>query len=82
MVELAAKPDEPVSGRRNPVHEPAVGFPVRRQPFANHNGAGDVLWVPGQNRWKPHARGILGAILGFRALTADSGTFRFRAQAD
>ena len=33
-----------------PVYEPAVGFPVRRQPLRNNNGAGDVLWVPGQNR--------------------------------
>ena len=32
MVELAAKPDEPVSEARDPVHQPAVGLPVRGQP--------------------------------------------------
>jgi cob(I)alamin adenosyltransferase len=50
MVELAAKPDEPVS-------EAAIHYMNRLSDFlfvaaraANHNGAGDVLWVPGQNR--------------------------------
>ena len=50
MVELAAKPDEPVS-------EPAIQYMNRLSDFlfvasrtANDNGAGDVLWVPGQNR--------------------------------
>ena len=50
MVELAAKPDEPVS-------DAAIQFMNRLSDFlfvasraANHNGAGDVLWVPGQNR--------------------------------
>ena len=49
-VELAAKPDEPVS-------EPAIQYMNRLSDFlfvasraANDNGAGDVLWVPGQNR--------------------------------
>ena len=32
MVELAARPDEPVSEAAHPVYEPPVGFPVRRQP--------------------------------------------------
>src|SRR4051812_27408425 len=50
IVELAAKPDEPVS-------EAAVQYINRLSDFLfvasrslNDNGAGDVLWVPGQNR--------------------------------
>lgn len=50
MVELAAKPDEPVS-------DPAIQYMNRLSDFLfvasramNDNGAGDVLWVPGQNR--------------------------------
>ena len=50
MVELAAKPDEPVS-------EAAIQYMNRLSDFlfvasrsVNNNGAGDVLWVPGQNR--------------------------------
>jgi cob(I)alamin adenosyltransferase len=50
VVELAAKPDEPVS-------DAAVQYLNRLSDFlfvasraANGNGAGDVLWVPGQNR--------------------------------
>jgi cob(I)alamin adenosyltransferase len=50
IVELAAKPDEPVS-------EAAIHYMNRLSDFlfvasrsANDNGAGDVLWVPGQNR--------------------------------
>ena len=50
MVELAAKPDEPVG-------DAAIRYMNRLSDFlfvasraANGNGAGDVLWVPGQNR--------------------------------
>jgi cob(I)alamin adenosyltransferase len=50
MVELAVKPEEPVS-------EAAIHYMNRLSDFlfvasrtANNNGAGDVLWVPGQNR--------------------------------
>jgi len=50
MVELAASPEEPVS-------EPAIQYMNRLSDFLfvasramNDNGAGDVLWVPGQNR--------------------------------
>jgi cob(I)alamin adenosyltransferase len=50
MVELAAQPDEVVG-------EAAIQYVNRLSDFlfiasrtANHNGAGDVLWVPGQNR--------------------------------
>ena len=50
MVELAAKQEEPVS-------EGAIHYMNRLSDFlfvasraANNNGAGDVLWVPGQNR--------------------------------
>jgi cob(I)alamin adenosyltransferase len=50
VVELAAKPDEPVSA-------PAIQYLNRLSDFlfvasraTNDNGAGDVLWVPGQNR--------------------------------
>src|SRR3978361_448223 len=47
MVELATQPEEPVG-------EAAIGYMSRLSDFlfvasraANHNGAGDVLWVPG-----------------------------------
>jgi len=50
MVELAALPDEPVS-------DPAIQYMNRLSDFlfvasrsVNNKGAGDVLWVPGQNR--------------------------------
>jgi cob(I)alamin adenosyltransferase len=50
IVELAAKPDEPVS-------DAAIQYMNRLSDFlfvagraTNNNGAGDVLWVPGQNR--------------------------------
>ena len=50
MVELAAKPDEPVG-------DAAIRYMNRLSDFlfvagraANNNGAGDVLWVPGKNR--------------------------------
>jgi cob(I)alamin adenosyltransferase len=50
MVELAAQPDEPVS-------DAAIHYMNRLSDFLfvasrsqNDNGAGDVLWVPGQNR--------------------------------
>jgi cob(I)alamin adenosyltransferase len=50
MVELAAQPAEPVS-------EAAIRYINRLSDFLfvasramNDNGAGDVLWVPGQNR--------------------------------
>jgi cob(I)alamin adenosyltransferase len=50
IVELAARPDEPVSAA-------AIHYMNRLSDFlfvagraANNNGAGDVLWVPGQNR--------------------------------
>jgi cob(I)alamin adenosyltransferase len=50
IVELAAKPDEPVN-------DVAIYYMNRLSDFlfvasraANNNGAGDVLWIPGQNR--------------------------------
>jgi cob(I)alamin adenosyltransferase len=50
IVELAAKPGEPVS-------DAAIHYMNRLSDFlfvasraVNNNGAGDVLWVPGQNR--------------------------------
>jgi len=50
IVELAAKPDENVSA-------PVIAYVNRLSDFlfvaarhANDRGAGDVLWVPGQNR--------------------------------
>ncbi|MGE0289146.1 MAG: cob(I)yrinic acid a,c-diamide adenosyltransferase [Bradyrhizobium sp.] len=50
MVELAARPEEPVS-------EAAIQYVNRLSDLlfvaaraANNNGASDVLWVPGQNR--------------------------------
>ena len=77
MVELAANPEEPVS-------EAAIHYMNRLSDFLfvasramNDNGAGDVLWCPA----KPLRFPCPGLIFGFRALTADSGAFRFRAQA-
>jgi cob(I)alamin adenosyltransferase len=50
LVQLAAEPDEPVG-------EPAIGYLNRLSDllfvasrYVNDKGAGDVLWVPGQNR--------------------------------
>jgi cob(I)alamin adenosyltransferase len=50
IVELAARPDEPVT-------DAAIHYMNRLSDFlfvasraTNNNGAGDVLWVPGQNR--------------------------------
>ena len=50
VVELAARPEEPVN-------EAAIQYMNRLSDFlfvasraVNDNGAGDVLWVPGQNR--------------------------------
>src|SRR6202165_3032022 len=50
MVELASRPDEPVG-------DAAIQYINRLSDFLfvpsramNNNGAGDVLWVPGQNR--------------------------------
>ena len=50
MVELAARPEEPVN-------EAAIQYMNRLSDFlfvasraVNDNGAGDVLWVPGKNR--------------------------------
>ena len=51
MVELAAQPNEPVSDAAiryiNRLHD----FLFGASRVMNHNGAGDVPWVPGQNRW-------------------------------
>jgi cob(I)alamin adenosyltransferase len=50
IVELASRPSEPVG-------DASIGYMNRLSDFlfvasraANQNGAGDVLWVPGQNR--------------------------------
>jgi len=48
MVELAAKPDD---GQRCAIqYMNRLSDFCLRQPFRDDNGAGDVLWVPGQNR--------------------------------
>jgi len=50
MVELAAKPDEPVSGAGIQYMNRLSDFLFVASRSVNNNGAGDVLWVPGQNR--------------------------------
>jgi cob(I)alamin adenosyltransferase len=50
MVELAAKPDEPVSDAAIQYMNRLSDFLFVASRTANNNGAGDVLWVPGQNR--------------------------------
>ena len=50
MVELAAKPDEPVNDAAIQYMNRLSDFLFVASRSANHNGAGDVLWVPGQNR--------------------------------
>jgi cob(I)alamin adenosyltransferase len=50
MVELASKPDEPVSDAAIHYMNRLSDFLFVASRVANNNGAGDVLWVPGQNR--------------------------------
>jgi cob(I)alamin adenosyltransferase len=50
MVELAGKADEPVSDAAIQYMNRLSDFLFVASRAANNNGAGDVLWVPGQNR--------------------------------
>jgi len=50
MVELAAKPNEPVGDAPIQYMNRLSDFLFVASRVANNNGAGDVLWVPGQNR--------------------------------
>ena len=50
MVELAAQPDEPVGAAGIQYMNRLSDFLFVASRAANDNGAGDVLWVPGQNR--------------------------------
>ena len=50
MVELAARPDEPVTAVAIQYMNRLSDFLFVASRSANDNGAGDVLWVPGQNR--------------------------------
>jgi cob(I)alamin adenosyltransferase len=50
MVELAAVPNEPVSDAAIQYINRLSDFLFVASRSANNNGAGDVLWVPGQNR--------------------------------
>jgi cob(I)alamin adenosyltransferase len=50
MVELAARPDEPVGAAGIHYMNRLSDFLFVASRVANHDGAGDVLWVPGQNR--------------------------------
>jgi cob(I)alamin adenosyltransferase len=50
MVELAARPDEPVSDAAIQYINRLSDFLFVASRSANNNGTGDVLWVPGQNR--------------------------------
>ena len=50
MVELAARPDEPVGDAAIQYMNRLSDFLFVASRAVNENGAGDVLWVPGQNR--------------------------------
>ena len=50
IVELAAKPNEPVGDAAIQYMNRLSDFLFVASRFMNNNGAGDVLWVPGQNR--------------------------------
>jgi cob(I)alamin adenosyltransferase len=50
LVELAGKPDEPVNDAAIQYLNRLSDFLFVASRTANNNGAGDVLWVPGQNR--------------------------------
>src|SRR3981189_288934 len=50
MVDLAAKPDEPVSDAGIQYMNRLSDFLFVASRSVHNNGAGDVLWVPGQNR--------------------------------
>ncbi|MCC8972421.1 cob(I)alamin adenosyltransferase [Bradyrhizobium sp. USDA 4524] len=50
MVELAAQPDEPVNQAGIQYMNRLSDFLFVASRFQNNKGAGDVLWVPGQNR--------------------------------
>ncbi len=50
MVELAARPDEPVNQAGIQYMNRLSDFLFVASRFQNNKGAGDVLWVPGQNR--------------------------------
>lgn len=50
IVELAAQPNEPVGDAAIQYMNRLSDFLFIASRTANHNGAGDVLWVPGQNR--------------------------------
>jgi cob(I)alamin adenosyltransferase len=50
MVELAAQPNEPVTDAAIQYMNRLSDFLFVASRSANNNGAGDVLWVPGQNR--------------------------------
>ncbi|WP_407148921.1 cob(I)yrinic acid a,c-diamide adenosyltransferase [Bradyrhizobium sp. ORS 86] len=50
MVELAARPDEPVNAAGIQYMNRLSDFLFVASRFQNNKGAGDVLWVPGQNR--------------------------------
>jgi cob(I)alamin adenosyltransferase len=50
IVELAAKPNEPVGDAAIHYMNRLSDFLFVASRFMNNNGAGDVLWIPGQNR--------------------------------
>ena len=81
MVELAARPAEPVTDAAMHYINRLSDFLFVASRAANNNGARDVLWVPGRESLSGRSLDdFQGRLLAPRALTGVGRTFRFRAK--